>query len=268
MSSPARTPLRRTVSALAVPAIAVGLLAGPGIGVASAHSELIDSDPAADSTLEQAPEQLRLTFNEAPQEIGTELQLTGPDGEVTLEDVATVEGTDVLTTFPADLPDGDYELLYRVTSADGHPISGEIPFTLDLGEEDTTTTAPEDATGEGPTTEDATEATSEDAGAGDPTSAGEEATTTQEQVTEEPTDETTSEGATSEDAGAVADDDETTSAEPGPQMSSDEASDSDEGGSSAPLIIGIVVAVLAIGGIGWFLASRGGSRSDSDTSGQ
>ena len=89
---------------------------------------LLESSPAADAVLAQAPERLVLRFNEPVRPVL--IQLLARDGANI--DLAPPEPVDAeLRMAPAaTLPDGGYVLSYRVTSADGHPVAGSLVFTV------------------------------------------------------------------------------------------------------------------------------------------
>lgn len=101
---------------------------------ASAHSALESSNPANDQVLEAFPSELSLTFNEELISIEGEsvntLTLQGTDGAIYDLLEQTVVGA-VLSAkaSSAEYPAGEYLLKYRVVSADGHPITGEISFS-------------------------------------------------------------------------------------------------------------------------------------------
>jgi methionine-rich copper-binding protein CopC len=109
----------------------MALLALPS---ASAHSALESSNPARDQVLEAFPSELSLTFNEELISIEGEsvntLTLQGTDGANYDLLAPTVVGA-VLSAKAgsAEYPAGEYLLRYRVVSADGHPITGEISFS-------------------------------------------------------------------------------------------------------------------------------------------
>lgn len=109
----------------------MALLALPS---ATAHSDLISSNPVTGANLEQIPESFSLTFNEELISIEGEsintLTLQGTDGASYVLLTPTVAGA-VLSTKArsAEYPAGTYLLSYRVVSADGHPITGEITFS-------------------------------------------------------------------------------------------------------------------------------------------
>jgi copper transport protein len=104
---------------------------------AEAHAMLVESDPADRSRPAEAPDAVRLTFNE-PVDVATD-GIRVFDGSAQRVDTggwsedasAEVVGVDL----PADLPDGGYVVTYRVRSADSHPIAGAFSFTVGEGEE-------------------------------------------------------------------------------------------------------------------------------------
>ncbi|WP_153303070.1 copper resistance CopC family protein [Aeromicrobium choanae] len=94
---------------------------------AQAHTSLISSDPTEGARLESVPERVVLTFTEnlrEPSEAGVIVDGKAIDSKV------QVDGPRVVVTPSADAPDGAYEVNYRVVSADGHPITGTIAFTV------------------------------------------------------------------------------------------------------------------------------------------
>lgn len=96
---------------------------------ASAHSQLISSSPAAGEKLDQAPTEVVLTFSE---EIQAGLsQVTVTDGEgLPMTDGKPVADGATLTQPLGQLHPGPYTITYKVVSADGHPISDAITFTV------------------------------------------------------------------------------------------------------------------------------------------
>lgn len=119
--------MRRLVLPIVLAGLAVFGLATPAL----AHNVLVGSDPAAGSSVATGPSQVSLTFN-APVRFGANyLTVIGPDGnhwEKTAD--ATVNGDSVTTSVAPLGPAGLYKLGYRIISADGHPVSGEVTFTL------------------------------------------------------------------------------------------------------------------------------------------
>lgn len=120
--------MRRAVATVLLAVLALLVTAGP----ASAHNVLVSSDPAKDATLDVAPSQAKLTFDQPIQQgqgFNT-MTMTGPGNtRWPLTDV-TVDSTVFSGKIGALGPAGQYTIGYRVLSADGHPVSGAIRFTL------------------------------------------------------------------------------------------------------------------------------------------
>jgi methionine-rich copper-binding protein CopC len=214
---------RRRVSALVAGALLA--LAGPGLTAspAAAHDELTGSTPADGASVEIPPAAVELTFSEPPLGIGSQVQVTGPDGEVVNAGDLVITDTVVSQPLATDLPAGDYAVAWRVTSSDGHPISGELTFTAQgtaVPPEETAT--PEPAPVPGATSEPTTEP-STGAGAGT--------------------------GATAEPAPESGD----VSAAEGGQAVEDPSP------GAAPWVVGAVIVLLVGGALWWVARRRAGS---------
>ena len=120
--------IRRAAIPCLLLALAAGLLIGPA-GPASAHNELVSTEPTADAVLDAPPSSLVLEFSEAVLEISPTVVLTGPTGDVGL-DAPVVDETLVSVPIPAALAPGGYSVIWRVVSADGHPVQGAFTFTV------------------------------------------------------------------------------------------------------------------------------------------
>ncbi len=102
-----------------------------GAPAADAHSILVSSSPARDAAIAAAPAEVALEFNEPVENQFTELAVLGPDGTSHWEaGPASVVDARVSAPLRPLGPAGGYTIRYRVTSADGHPVSGAIPFRL------------------------------------------------------------------------------------------------------------------------------------------
>ncbi|KQP28031.1 copper resistance CopC family protein [Aeromicrobium sp. Leaf272] len=100
---------------------------------ALAHASVESSDPADGATLSALPQTVSVTLNE---EIGSGAVLRVIDSSGTrLDDgEVTVAGRRVLVGVrTADAEPGAYRLVYRVVSADGHAVSGQVGFTVSAG---------------------------------------------------------------------------------------------------------------------------------------
>ena len=119
------------------------------ISAASAHDELIGSDPKSGSTLKEAPAEITLEFSGELQSLSgveaTVVSLTHDGDKVTTK--AQTKGTKVIVTPDEELANGKYSLAYRVVSSDGHPIENKIGFALEApqAEPSLVSTAPEES---------------------------------------------------------------------------------------------------------------------------
>ncbi len=118
--------MRRGVMVLLLTGLALLL----GTTPAWAHSRLESSDPASGSSLAAAPQKVSLTFDEPVQPGFTVITVIGPDGgDYHSGEISEVDDTVSVGLLPLG-PAGAYQIGYRVVSADGHPVSGSVPFTL------------------------------------------------------------------------------------------------------------------------------------------
>lgn len=208
----------RGILAFGVAFFAILMLAIFTAGPASAHNALTNTDPEDGATLSEAPDEIILTFDDKVIEVGSLISVIGPDGDELVDGDVVIDRNVVTQALVADLPAADYEVLWRVTSADGHPIDGEFTFTT------------ENAVSAEEPTEDVTEAT--------------------EEPIAEPTEEATEAEAT--EAATPADD--ATSAETEADGSDADASDSD--GMSTGLLIAVVIVGLILGAIAVLLVNK------------
>jgi methionine-rich copper-binding protein CopC len=129
-----------TVFAAVLTFAALLLVAGP----ASAHDQLLSSDPEDGATLDEQPTSISLTFSAPPLDTGIEVALVGPDGTTAQGYDIQVAGEVVTAQLPADLAPGRYDVAWHVVSSDGHPIEGELTYVVE-GEAEPTDTAQPDA---------------------------------------------------------------------------------------------------------------------------
>jgi hypothetical protein len=88
----------------------------------------------------QLPDRVAMTFSDQPLTIGLQVVVRGPAGDVA-SGAPTIEGRTVTQALAPTAPGGDYTVLYRVTSTDGHPISGSWSFHATVGLDGSTATA-------------------------------------------------------------------------------------------------------------------------------
>ena len=214
----------RSFPLLALVTFGALLLAGLTALPAAAHSTLLSSTPEDGAELDEAPDAVVLTFNENITDLGTDIVISGPDGEDAGSGETEIDGPDVTRQLGDGLTAGEYTVTWRAVSADGHPIDGELTFTLT-----------EDAVAAGADAEEPTEEAAEG---------------------EEPASETPDDATASEDAGA---EENGSDGSEGDQAEADasEAADaqagagaSDDGGTSGGQIaLFAVIALAVVGGV-------------------
>lgn len=97
---------------------------------ASAHATRISTDPVPDAALAAGPQRVSATFNEQLQTTFAAMTVVGPDGNLWSAGEPAVQGAVVGIALRALGPAGTYTVNYRVTSADGHVVSGSWSFRL------------------------------------------------------------------------------------------------------------------------------------------
>lgn len=122
------TSLPRSLAVAAATAI-VSMVVVLGAEPAAAHTGLQSSVPADGEALTVAPDAVTLTFGTAVASEFTQVAVTGPDGQSVNAGEPMVEGAAVSQPVSAG-GDGAYVVAYRVVSEDGHPVSGQLGFTL------------------------------------------------------------------------------------------------------------------------------------------
>jgi Uncharacterized protein, homolog of Cu resistance protein CopC len=144
-------------------AAVAALLLGTALATpAFAHTTLKRSDPKKDAKVESL-ERVELEFTQ-PVRLPTVI-LRGPGGKTFHSGKPEVDERIVTQDVADDLPAGKYTIAYRVVSPDGHPVEGEIPFTIVAPEPEETPAADGDATASPEATAAQTPAASESAAA-------------------------------------------------------------------------------------------------------
>ncbi len=121
-------PGRARLAVLATLVVALFAL-GPGTA-AYAHSVLVSASPAEGETVDRLPTQVVLTFNEDVAPGLATVRVTDGEGLTVSDGDAAVSGTRVVQPLRANPPAGSYQVAYKVTSADGHPVSGAYSFVI------------------------------------------------------------------------------------------------------------------------------------------
>jgi methionine-rich copper-binding protein CopC len=101
---------------------------------ANAHTSLELSNPSDGQSIEFMPAELSAAFNEdlisIEGEVVNTFELQSAEGTKYVLSAATIASPTVSAKVgDGDYPAGEYLLKYRVVSADGHPVTGEIRFS-------------------------------------------------------------------------------------------------------------------------------------------
>lgn len=140
------------ILALAAGSTDVQKVSGAATPLPVLHTELEESTPARDTTITTALENVVLMFS-GPVEAGlSRVRWVGPAGDtLTLGVSAVPDRPHVLIAEAPPAANGPQRLLWLTVSADGHQVSGVIPFLADipgLAAPDTTTTRIADSAGQ------------------------------------------------------------------------------------------------------------------------
>jgi methionine-rich copper-binding protein CopC len=140
--------MKRALIACLIAGAAVLVTAAP----AAAHNALISSDPKDKTSLEVGPSTVTLTFDQdvqGGQGINTISVVDANGGHYEVAGDPTIKDTAVSAKVNALGKAGQYKIGYRILSADGHPVSGELTFTLTKDGTGTPTTPANTSSGDG-----------------------------------------------------------------------------------------------------------------------
>lgn len=111
---------------------AVLLCVGASLPVAAAafaHDQLVSSSPAPAENLATAPDSITLKFSSPLLTLGHEVRVVDDNARNWVTGAAALTRETLTQPLP-ELPDGGYQVSWRVVSADGHPISGGYRFQV------------------------------------------------------------------------------------------------------------------------------------------
>ncbi|UCR87946.1 copper resistance CopC family protein [Mycetocola spongiae] len=125
----------RRTRPLALAALALALLAPLLMpSPAMAHDQLLTSTPGENAVLDTAPAEVALTFSDSVLTVGAVVMVVDSGDRDWVREAPTLSGSSVTATLNPEMPEGHYEIKWRVVSSDGHPISGVVPFNVGHGE--------------------------------------------------------------------------------------------------------------------------------------
>jgi copper resistance protein C len=119
---------RRAEALTLLLALALGLFPPEAL----AHAQLVRSEPAARSTISQAPTRIQLWFSERLEPAYATASVWDETGKQVDRGDARVDPDDPtrLAVSTPNLPPGRYTVRFRVLSIDGHVVQSSYTFTL------------------------------------------------------------------------------------------------------------------------------------------
>ena len=96
---------------------------------AYAHTGLESSNPANGSSVTEALHEIILTFETKIEETSSFKLVNDTNEEVAVSNISIVENT-MTGIVDRNIENGSYSIQWKIIGVDGHPIKGEIPFTL------------------------------------------------------------------------------------------------------------------------------------------
>lgn len=100
---------------------------------AYAHDQLVAQTPAAGEHLDVAPTEIAVTFSSAPLGIGASVVVLDAEERDWSAGALRMDGARIVQDVDADMPAGEYEVRWRIVSADGHPLSESFRFSVGAG---------------------------------------------------------------------------------------------------------------------------------------
>lgn len=95
------------------------------------HLRLTKSAPAENAALSESPTEIRLWFSQETELSISRIVVTAADGtEIELGKVEAAEENALVAPMVDVLSAGTYEVAWRTSSGDGHPIRGTFGFTV------------------------------------------------------------------------------------------------------------------------------------------
>ena len=116
----------RAAIASSVAAVSLVVLASP----AAAHAKLVSSTPAGGSTVAESPAEILIRFSERIESSFGGIQVFGPSGARVETAPPEIAGSQLRLPMEALAAPGPYTVVFRVISADGHPVEASFSFVF------------------------------------------------------------------------------------------------------------------------------------------
>ena len=97
---------------------------------ATAHDQVLSTSPTTGENVDTAPKQVAMVFSDDILSVGAIMLIVDEQGRNWAEGTLKLDRATVTQPLAPGLPNGAYEVRWRVVSADGHPIAGTFPFSV------------------------------------------------------------------------------------------------------------------------------------------
>ncbi len=123
--------IRKLIARLALVFVAFLTVLAPA-QIASAHAILLTSEPAPSAVLDQSPTEIALFFNESVDTVFGKIRILDSSGNVvqTVKPVRDASSQSIVRAPIESLKEGTYVVVWRVASADSHPVQGSFTFQI------------------------------------------------------------------------------------------------------------------------------------------
>lgn len=123
--------LRKLTARLGCVVVALLTVLAPA-QLASAHAILLTSEPAPSAVLDQSPNEIALFFNESVDTVFGRVRILDSAGDViqTIKPIRDAANHSVVRAPISTLAAGTYVVIWRVASADSHPVQGSFAFQI------------------------------------------------------------------------------------------------------------------------------------------
>ena len=123
--------LRKLLARLALVVVALLSVLAPA-QIASAHAILLTSEPAPSAVLDQSPTEIALFFNEEVDTVFGRVRILDSSGNVVqiVKPIRDAANHTIVRAPFSSLDEGTYVVIWRVASADSHPVQGSFTFQI------------------------------------------------------------------------------------------------------------------------------------------
>lgn len=124
----------RTLTRTAGAVFAAVLLAiAAAVAVATpvqAHDQIISTSPSEDGHVDTAPAEVSMVYTDSLIEVGAVVLVMDDTDKDWADGPVALDGPNATQAIKPGMPDGIYQVRWRVVSSDGHPISGVYDFAV------------------------------------------------------------------------------------------------------------------------------------------